>query len=175
MRRTALLGLPLLLAGCSFVGNPLDGFGGFMSNTHTFQSNPNAPPGADETIQRVTGSPPAMPALRPEDGDVWPGPIKPIPSTQDLLRQGEMEQLPPPDVPRQPPPPLFNESPSTSTPPPPASVSTKQGAMPVYQNPNGVQTYTAPGGGTGIIVPNGNGTSTLIGPNGQVQTVPTPK
>ena len=37
---------------------------------------------------------------------------------------------------------------------------------------------TAPGrgaspGGGGILVPNGNGTSTLIGPDGSVQTVPT--
>jgi hypothetical protein len=174
MRRTALLGLTWLLAGCSFAGSPFDGFGGFISDTHGFRSNPNAPPGSDETIQRVTGTPPAMEALRPEAGDIWPGPIKPIPSTQDLLRQGETEQLPPPDVPRQPPPPLFNESPATP-PPPPTTVPTQQGAATVYQNPNGVQTFSTPGGGTGIIVPNGNGTSTLIGPGGQVQTIPTPK
>ncbi len=30
-------------------------------------------------------------------------------------------------------------------------------------------------GNRGILVPNGNGTSTLIGPDGSVQTVPTPK
>jgi hypothetical protein len=40
---------------------------------------------------------------------------------------------------------------------------------------NGVHSYNAPGGGQGIIVPNGNGTSTVIGPNGSVQTVPTPQ
>jgi hypothetical protein len=36
-----------------------------------------------------------------------------------------------------------------------------------------VQTYTAPNGGMGIVVPNGNGTSTLIGPNG-VSSAPNP-
>ena len=55
------------------------------------------------------------------------------------------------------------------------SVTTPQGVAPVYQNPNGVTTFTAPGGGQGIMVPNGNGTSTLIGPDGSIQTVPTPK
>ena len=40
----------------------------------------------------------------------------------------------------------------------------------------GVQTYTpSTGGGVGIVVPNGNGTSTLVGPDGSVQTVPSPR
>ena len=37
-----------------------------------------------------------------------------------------------------------------------------------------VQTYVAPGGGTGTIH-NDGGTSTIYGPNGQVQTMPTPR
>lgn len=54
----------------------------------------------------------------------------------------------------------------------------------VIQTPNGpatlsggpgVLTYTDPKGNTGLVVPNGNGTSTLIAPDGSVQTVPTPK
>ena len=32
-----------------------------------------------------------------------------------------------------------------------------------------------PGGGQSIVVPNGNGTSTIIHPNGTVETMPTPK
>ena len=35
-----------------------------------------------------------------------------------------------------------------------------------------MQTYTAPGGGVGIVVPNGNGTNTLIAPDGSVSTAP---
>ena len=172
MRRTALLGLTLLLAGCQFAGNPFDGGGGFLDDTHLFRSNPNLPEGQDETVRRVEGQDVGTVPLTPEPGDIWPGPMKPIPSTQDLQQQN-MEQLPPPNVPTAPPPTLFPQ-----TPIPPAmspSVPTPQRQAPVNQNPNGVTTFTAPGGGQGIMVPNGNGTSTLIGPDGSIQTVPTPK
>jgi hypothetical protein len=37
------------------------------------------------------------------------------------------------------------------------------------------QTITLPNGMTAIVVPNGNGTSTIIRSDGTVQTVPTPK
>ncbi len=40
----------------------------------------------------------------------------------------------------------------------------------------GVQTTTLPGGaGQGLLMNNGNGTSTLTGPGGAVTTVPTPR
>ena len=39
----------------------------------------------------------------------------------------------------------------------------------------GYQTTTNPGGGSSIVVPNGNGTSTVIHPDGRVETIPTPK
>ncbi|MBV9735485.1 MAG: hypothetical protein JO209_06210 [Acidisphaera sp.] len=40
----------------------------------------------------------------------------------------------------------------------------------------GVDTLTAPNGASGgIAVPNGNGTTTIIAPNGTITTVPTPK
>ena len=39
-----------------------------------------------------------------------------------------------------------------------------------------LQTTTLPGaGGAGLLMNNGNGTSTLIGPGGQVTSVPTPR
>jgi hypothetical protein len=37
-----------------------------------------------------------------------------------------------------------------------------------------VQSYITPGGGTGTLHNDGS-TTTLIGPNGQVQTMPTPR
>lgn len=40
---------------------------------------------------------------------------------------------------------------------------------------NSYQTLTTPGGGSAIIVPNGNGTSTVINPDGTIQTIPTPR
>ena len=37
------------------------------------------------------------------------------------------------------------------------------------------QTMTTPGGGQSIVVPNGNGTSTVIHPDGRIETIPTPR
>ena len=174
MRRSALLGLICLLGGCQFAGSPFDGFGGFISDTHTFSSNPNLPPGSDETMQRVEDKPVTVAPLTPEAGNIWPGPMKEIPTMQDL-QQMNMRQLPPPNIPAAPPPMLFkNELPNQS-----GAATQVYPAHPApvigHTNPNGVKTYTAPGGGQGIIVPNANGTSTLIGPDGSIQTVPTPK
>jgi hypothetical protein len=39
----------------------------------------------------------------------------------------------------------------------------------------GYQTTTNPGGGQSIVVPNGNGTSTVIHSDGRIETIPTPK
>ncbi len=43
------------------------------------------------------------------------------------------------------------------------------GGTPAYQ------TTTGPGGAQSIVVPNGNGTSTVIHPDGRIETIPTPK
>jgi hypothetical protein len=147
MRRTALIGLALSLGGCQFVGNPFAGGGRFLYDTHTFHSNPNLPPESDETTQRVEGKDVNIQPLLPEPGDIWPGPMRPIPTMQDLQQQN-MEPLPPPHVPAAPPAPLFPEE-SPGQGPPPSQHS--------------------------ILVPNGDGTSTLIAPDGSTKTVPTPK
>ena len=52
---------------------------------------------------------------------------------------------------------------------------TQQGPAVTTGGTNAYQTITTPGGGNAIVVPNGNGTSTVIYPNGKVETVPTPK
>jgi hypothetical protein len=172
MRRVALLGLSCLLAGCQFAGNPFSGFGGFVQDTHTFRSNPNLPAGSDETMRRVQGQEAGVQPLLPEPGDIWPGPMKPIPTMQELQQQN-FEQLPPPQVPAAPPPPLFPEQPPAT--PRTQTLTTPRGPVTVYTNPNGVRTFNAPGGGQGIVVTNPNGTTSLIDPNGSVMTVPTPK
>ena len=166
MRRSALFGLSLLLGGCQFVGNPFDGGGRFLYDTETFHSNPNLPPGVDETELRVEEKDVTIAPLLPEPGDVWPGPMKPLPTMQDQL-QNKMQPLPPPNVPTAPPPLLFPETPTgpqgSSSPPGPQGASSQQ----------------APQGGSsadqGVLIPNGDGTSTLIGPDGSIRTVPTPK
>lgn len=56
----------------------------------------------------------------------------------------------------------------------PRSVQTPQGAAPVTGGTARSQTYAAPGGGIGRALTDGNVT-TLIGPDGQVTTTPTPR
>jgi hypothetical protein len=53
-------------------------------------------------------------------------------------------------------------------------VQTPQGPVMTNGGTDRVQTFTAPGGGTGIIQRD-NGTVTVIGPNGQIQTLPAPR
>ena len=58
-------------------------------------------------------------------------------------------------------------------------------ALPTVQTPSGIgitrngtgayQQITLPNGTTAIVVPNGNGTSTVFRTDGMVQTIPTPK
>jgi hypothetical protein len=59
----------------------------------------------------------------------------------------------------------------------PSTVQTPQGTGVITGGGSGFQTTTSPrpGGGNAIIVPNGNGTSTVINPDGSIQTIPTPK
>lgn len=173
MRRIALLGFSCLLAGCQFAGNPLDGAGGFLYDTQLWHSNPNLPAGADETMQRVQGKDVAVEPLTPEEGDVWPGAMLTVPNVQNL-NQNSGEPLPAPNVPAAPPPLLFPETPlgpqGSTTPPAPPSPTPVSA-----QKPQKSQAGGGPDDGQPVIVPNGDGTSTVIRPDGSIQTIPTPK
>jgi hypothetical protein len=203
MRRFALLGLILLLPGCS-------GFTDFLGDTHTFTRAPNQPLGNSENLRRVRGLDPDPPPLQPESGNVWPGPVAAPPTLGDIERMQSQpgapqpgtipDQGPGPALPshRQPrPAPRGSSTPPSSNPPglepdmqispaPPPSLPSPAAPTPnTYLTPQGQVTGTTPpqggrfdtlGGSHGaIVVPNGNGTSTIIGPNGSIQTVPTPK
>lgn len=201
-RRVRWVLMPALLtvAGCHYASSPVVGFGGFIGDTHTFNRNPNLPPGSDETMLRSQGRDLAMQPLLPEGGNIWPGPPPPEPSLEDIQKEQNVEQpLPAPNVPPGgttvapspgfTPPPNFNTAPPPRLPPtpapqalpptPPAALPTPQG--PLINNgpvgiPGGAGTATNPTtGGQSIVVPNGNGTSTIIAPDGSTQTVPTPK
>ena len=188
MRRLALLGLCLGLAGC-----------GADSPVHlpfVAGSDPYAPTGASETVQVVQGHAPAVTPLRPSAGNVWPGPIKAQP-TLETLEQEPMElpnqpappslprgsstpasALPPvPAVPRVPPVPKTETGiPSPSRPPSSATtIPTRDGQAVPSGGTGSYRTVTLPNGTTGVMVPNGNGTSTIIRADGSVETVPTPK
>jgi hypothetical protein len=199
MRRLALLLLPALLAGCATtVGNPADGLGGFLGNTLSLSANPNRPVVESPNALRVMGAVVEVEPLETEPGNVWPGPLPPARTMSDMQR--EMSGLPPIDAPRStvpvgssappPPPPSATTPlprPQVVRPPPPvapAQVPAAVGSR-VLQTPagpaitnigsNGVETYTLPSGRTGIVMPNANGTLTLIGPDGTTQTIAAPR
>ncbi|MBV9250046.1 MAG: hypothetical protein JO227_12480 [Acetobacteraceae bacterium] len=202
MRRIAHLGILLPLAGC--------GSGTWLDLPFTTGSNPNRPAGATENMQRVLGEEVHLAPLTPEPGDVWPGPLEPEPTLQDLEKTGNIQpgiEQPVPGSPQAreaPPPP--NRPVGSSTPPgtaqpglaplpsqPPPSAPSAAATAPPARNPagqavqtprgtgvttggtQGYQTMTLPGGGSAIVVPNGNGTSTVIKSDGTIETIPTPR
>lgn len=78
MRKAALLAIPLFLSGCS-------GFGKSIQDMATLPgANPNMPDGQSENLEKVKGHAYlAMPIL-PESGNIWPGAPQPLPTLRDV-------------------------------------------------------------------------------------------
>jgi hypothetical protein len=192
MRRIALLLVPALLAGCAtHVGNPADGLGGFLGRALSFNANANRPLADSPNARRVMGAAETAEPLEAEPGNVWPGPLPPARTMSDMQR--DIGSLPPIDAPA----PRSSATPPPVVSLPPASVPPASAAVPrpiappaagagrVLQTPsgpavttigsNGVETYTLPTGRTGIVMPNANGTLTLIGPDGTTQIIAAPR
>ena len=190
MRRSALSILSIvsagLLSGCTGTGVFLD------HTTQWFGHNPNTPAGSSETFQRIRGETVDVPPLVPENGNVWPTDTGPDLTMQDIEKQQNAEiqrngGQPTNGGPTSGPNPQVNRAnnadkglPPPQTPPPPPHgrgiTATPGGPQVDVGGGSGrgyrqMQTPNAPS--SGILVPNGNGTSTLIGPDGSVQTVPT--
>lgn len=190
MRRSALLGtmmLPtiLLLGGCS-------GLGKFFDDTITLPGmNPNLPYGLSENINRAKGRQPEEAPILPEPGNVWPGPPQPLPSLGQASRQqGES---------------LSGSIPGAGGASMNDGGSMSMGEKDAISNgaTSGADSFSGAGAGSGgagaggggtpdiasryrmkpqsskgdsIVIPNGDGTSTVIGPDGTVKTVKgTPK
>lgn len=183
MRRIALLGTTLVVSACS-------GFDTFVHDVHWF-GNPNKVLGNSENLQRVRGQITPEPALRPEPGNVWPGPAPQEPTLRELMREENLQiqrPLPPPlSVPAQPttpspggpppggvmppnpvepnPPPLSNVPP-LAAPKPAKPVAPPRGGH-VYQTPEGPQTgIPGPGGYETLVPPKGGGPGGIVVPNG---------
>ncbi len=105
MRKTLVLGTALLLSGCA-------------SEQHAGRDlfwpfgNPNAPAATSETAQRALGQSPQIAVIQPQPGDVWPGPVQPMPTLSEVqknanlpLGQGYTPSLPSPYPPGEAPPP----------------------------------------------------------------------
>jgi hypothetical protein len=205
MRPIILLGSVVLLAGCqsagNYVGNPFDGFGGFVGDTVTTNLNPNRPMGDSENLRLAMGQDVQAPPLLPESGNVWPGPPPPEPTLEDIVREQNMTPQPPSEqpAPSQPvvphpqprgsstppgsvepsvPPRLPSPVPESRVPLPPSAsppmgvVQTPRGQAVITNDANGVRQFTLPDGATGRAIENGNGTMTLIHPDGSVYSVP---
>ncbi len=185
MPRYALLASALLLSGCSG-----SGFWRYERDTLTLPgANPNIPVGSSENYLRARHGTVAEPQpLMTEAGDIWPGPTQNVPTLKDLQKQQSAETgtggsgapglAPLPPLPSLPGYEISQQdavSPIPAQAFPGAVVPTKGGRVPIQ----GDQGYKAPAGasatGGNIVVPNGNGTSTVISPTGQVSTIPTPK
>jgi len=193
------LGLSLLLSGCSG-----SGFGNFLGNTFSLNGDPNQPVTPAENVQRSNGATVSSAPVTTQAGNVWPGPIKPLPSLADIAKTlPEAQGVPTlPPVPASPVEPVAPTYPSPTAPTPPIAIppragppeatlpstseyqpsvkvgtiiETSHGPEKVSGGTGNFLTLTAPGGQYGgIMVPNGNGTSTIIRPDGTVETVKTP-
>ena len=179
------LGLCGVLAGCS-------GAGKFFRDTGLPPgANPNDVKGGSETLDLVHGRGVATPPLAPEAGNVWPGPPQPFPTLQDVAahpgsgdggynpllgavpsvgQRGGHDALAP------------GESmsmgggdfsgggsgdlgvPSARVAPLPALPTVPKSALPSSGHAGGK-----------VVIPNGDGTETVINPDGTVTTVPVHK
>jgi hypothetical protein len=218
--------MALLLSGCAGVGN-------YLGSTLNPFGDPNAPKGYALNMQRARGNDVAVAPILAQPGDVWPGPVRPVPTLSDIQQhmntplgqeyQNEYNVKPTGDnaysVPQG-----AMATPESGTnagttkfggyghavngssaapgnaqsglPNEPTSPATRPtSAKPIGNNKpfavgqtlmgptgpagvvsgssNGRYQTVAPinGAGGGILIPNGNGTATLIQPNGQVVTV----
>ncbi len=170
MRRSALLTLgPVLtglLAGCT-------GTGVFFDHTMSgFDANPNTPAGNSEMFQYLRGEDAAVTPLVPEKGNIWPGPQKPDPTLQEIEHEsGESSQGGGAAGHQQPR--GVTSSGQAAPAGPTVDVTGKGKGVRGYRQMQSSPDSPAVPSGKGVLVPNGNGTSTLIGPDGSVSTVPT--
>ena len=158
MRRIALLSLTTLIGGC--------GYNTWWNAPFTTGYNPNVPIEDSLNMRRAMGEGVAVKPLAPEPGNIWPGPLPPPRTLQDLERRNS--SLPLPGAP-------VKGAPSTRGANPllaPMPAGPGQAPLPAQRVGRPAD---APAGDKRIIVPNGNGTSTVIHPDGRIETIPTPK
>ncbi|GAA08403.1 hypothetical protein ACLEIY_07735 [Acetobacter tropicalis] len=164
MRKAALLGACLVLSGCS-------GFGKYISDTATLPGeNPNSPAGEDLNMRRVHGYSTAATPILPQGGDIWPGPPAPLPTLEDVekdrigtvLGGGAGESGPELQDGGE-----MSVSGSENATPAKEPHGKLPEAEPDAADKYGVQRGTA----STIEIPNGDGTVTLIHPDGSVSTV----
>ncbi len=177
MRRSCLLGtmtmtMLLLLGGCS-------GLGKFFSDTITLPGmNPNLPFGLSENTDRARGEQPEEAPILPESGNIWPGPPQPLPTLSDVSHfQGSAlsGDLKGSDA--------MHDGGSMSMGEHDSIAHGVTGAdsfsgggldTPAPDDASRRRTKPEAGQGGSITIPNGDGTSTVVEPDGTVKTIKTP-
>jgi hypothetical protein len=204
-RSIACLGLAFALSGCGYKtwwNPPLTA--GYNANLPVGDSeNMQRARGLGSPVSTLTTEPgniwpgPVQPAPTLADlesnGGLTSQPEQPVPGSPLSRGTGAPSPSPNPSVGSSTPPGYAQPSLATprSAPPlasyaaPPAAPPARGAGGQVIQTPGGptvttgggpgYQTSVSPGGGQSIIVPNGNGTSTVIHADGHVDTIPTPK
>jgi hypothetical protein len=94
MQRIAFLVVVLALSGC--------GYKTWSTQPFTGGANPNLPVGDSENLLRARGQEPVVEQLITEPGDIWPGPLPPAPTLQDLVSTGGLTRQPEQPVPGSP-------------------------------------------------------------------------
>jgi hypothetical protein len=205
MLRIASLTLALLLSGCGYKtwwNSPFTA--GYNPNTPVSDSeNIQRVQGQEPSVANLTTEPGDIwpgplappPTLRDFEttGGLTPQPGSPVPGSSLSRGQGAPYPSPNPNSGSSTPPGnaasgMANRQPAprlSSYASPPAAPPSRGQAGQVIQTPGGpavttgggpgYQTTVSPGGGQSIVVPNGNGTSTVIHADGRVETIPTAK
>jgi hypothetical protein len=150
MRPIALLSLTLTLTGC--------GYNTWWNAPFSSGSNPNLPVTNSINMSRVLGDGVAVTPLTTEPGDIWPGPLQAPKTLQDLEKEGPASSKP--------------EAPTKGS---PLSRAGNPLLAPLPSGTSGTPPAAPDQADRRIIVPNGNGTSTVIYPDGRIETIPTPK
>jgi len=131
LRYFTAIGLILLLSGCAserhFAASSLWPFG-----------NPNAPKTTSETAQRALGKTPDVTPIAPQAGDVWPGPVRPMPTLSEIQKNSNL--------------PLGQAyTPSLPSPYPPGQAPDQNAPAPVPVT--GGSLYTTQPGAAPVVVP----------------------
>jgi len=182
MRLIPLLACLPLLSACAG-----SGFWRYEKDGFTLPgANPNRPTIAAANYDRVVHDdvPQTKTSLLTEGGDIWPPPPTAVPTLKDMqLKQAATiqeggagpEGLPP--LPPLPSLPGYEISKPDAVGPAPESSFGKGVARVPFGGavPTSKVVPLKDAGDGAIMVPNGNGTSTVIAPNGAISTVPTPK
>lgn len=171
MRRAVVFSLLLLQTGCA-------GFGKLMADDATFPgANPNLPAGDAENLRRAQGAGVTERPILPQGGNMWPGPPAPLPTLGDATREHlEPDDGLPADAATKP------ELPEGGTLSAGEQAEIRGGVQdfsgrsqlsPGQSAATGHENATSVRGGQAastIVIPNGDGTSTIITPDGTVKT-----